>query len=220
MVKKNKQADKSLTQTWTSSHVYGHCLAHHPTRLLYVHIPKCASMWVRQYLKHCLHLNDGTGWDGANFTDPDLQDYRAIVILRDPIDRWISACPGIRPGASPDDFGTPVLDSLETAVKSLSAMTWDEHVHPQTNFIKGLKKQPIYIRCDQQVGPSLRRLLNKFAFKVPDLIPAVNTSRDMPDRLPYQQAWREICKLPMIQTAFREIYKHDYELIQRASFYT
>lgn len=196
---------------WSSSHEFGSCLVNHDHGLVYVHIPKCASMWARQYL---IEINQG--WQTGNFTQADVQHYRPIVILRDPLDRWISHCPGVWGGSTAENFflSDSVADDLET----MRGMLWDEHVHPQSRFLSGLQSGACWVNCDAQLALNFHDLMGKLGFDVKAPGPAINVSAS--EKRPYQSAWQDILSRDPYRQVFEEMYQADRLLISRATFHT
>lgn len=85
--------DKFPRATWKSSHVYGEGQKNDLRKLCYWQIPKCASMWMRSYLVQLGQDRYEDIWTAANFTIDNMDGYKSVVLLRDPVERWISACP-------------------------------------------------------------------------------------------------------------------------------
>ena len=127
--------------TWTSSHVYGQGLVNQQKKFCYFNIPKCASMWMRKYLSDMGKEQLEYSWANCNFTSDNLDKHIPLVLLRDPVDRWISACPAIG-----------VIENIVTNVRAIANVlvqidSWmaDEHTTPQFDFIDGLNlSQAVY----------------------------------------------------------------------------
>ncbi len=64
-------------------HVFGECLSHADSNLMYVYIPKNATSWTKPNLKDW-------GWETFNYHTDDLYHKHAMIVLRDPIERWLS----------------------------------------------------------------------------------------------------------------------------------
>jgi len=64
-------------------HLFGDCMGHPDSDLIYVNIPKNASSWTKQRLID-------SGWEFYNYHSDNLYHKHAIIVLRDPVDRWLS----------------------------------------------------------------------------------------------------------------------------------
>jgi len=64
-------------------HTFGECMSHQDTNLMYVNIPKNASSWTKPNLQDW-------GWEHFNYHTDNLYHKHALVVLRDPIQRWLS----------------------------------------------------------------------------------------------------------------------------------
>ena len=75
--------DSGLGELWESrGHIQGQCMSHADSQYMYINIPKNASSWTKpNLLDH--------SWEFYNYRTDNL-DKQALVVLRDPVDRWIS----------------------------------------------------------------------------------------------------------------------------------
>ena len=64
-------------------HVFGECMSKSDSDLMYINIPKNASSWTKPNLKDW-------GWEFYNYHLDNLYHKKALVVLRDPVDRWLS----------------------------------------------------------------------------------------------------------------------------------
>lgn len=67
----------------TQNHVFGECMSSPNTDLMYIYIPKNASSWTKPNL---LDWN----WEFYNYHNDNLFHKHSIIVLRDPIERWLS----------------------------------------------------------------------------------------------------------------------------------
>lgn len=119
-------------------HVFGQCVTNNDHDWLHVNIPKNASVSANDLLINNL------GWQHSNFhTDESLTGRRAIIFLRDPIDRWVSGiCEYFY--RNYEQFGCTTLDGifekLTPAMLDLifSRVAFDEHTEKQVYFLEGL----------------------------------------------------------------------------------
>lgn len=143
---------------WKSHH-FGTCLVRHKDKLVYVNIPKCASEWA----KHIF------GGERHNFIDTPLpDDYRYIVILRNPNTRLVSGiCEWLKRYTN-IDAGNPILDNPD--VISLITGTGgahDEHTELQSRFIQGIPLEKIiFFKCDQHLKTNLEHWMMENNVKI------------------------------------------------------
>jgi hypothetical protein len=202
----------TLAATWTSTHVYGECLAHHEKKLLFVKIPKCASSWCDDFLARMGNLDQKNIWQGANFQDPALKNYQILTVLRDPIDRWISVAPAkdkINTWSSEQEIQEELYDLLPLYIK-------DEHLAPQHGFLIGAD---ISNAMCFEFGPELSRDFVDFfhakGMKTPFCGDPINQGK----RSFAREFWRQILLRETFRQRLREIYGQDYDLLHHVKFW-
>jgi hypothetical protein len=154
-------------------------------------------------------------WWKCNFTTDDLGHSRPLIILRDPIQRWISAVPAREhmQRISADERG---LDGL---FNNLESWLYDEHSARQTDFIAGLDQtNAIYFYCDKDLSRNVEHFLQ--AQGVNFTAPAPTNEQET-DVLTKQSAkiWQELLSRPKYYSKFRETFAADYALIESVKFY-
>ena len=197
--------------TWTSSHVYGQGLVNHASRLSYFNTPKCASMWMRAYL-----AKFDNAWVSANFTQQDMIGYCPIVLVRDPVERWVSMCPGV------DEM--PGIVKRESSIDRIFAnfrdWTQDEHTTPQYDFIDGLDlTDAVYFWCDKNLSGNVKHFFDSIGF--PDIDPPAPVN-EQPKTEQFKESsdiWRTILSTPKYLEQFKQTFKRDYDLINQIKFY-
>jgi hypothetical protein len=132
---------EKLLKSWSNlghrfgGHIFGQCMVATNPELLYVHIPKNASTWSKTQLSPL-------GFEADNYLlNPDLVKKPTLVILRDPVERWISGISWYMTLNHQD-----LLEPCETDTKIrstiLSIMTtrvvMDPHTIPQSVFLQGI----------------------------------------------------------------------------------
>ena len=197
--------------SWSSSHVYGEGEKNTARKLAYYHTPKCASVWARAFLAQ---QTKADAWEPTNFLDETLDDYTKIVVVRDPVERWISACPGRDVVA---DFDSHQLSQLFDNLKSWQA---DEHTAPQFDFIDGLDlSNAVYFMCDDTLSVKMQHFFHLQGFENYQA-PDVTNARD-DDTLTRQSSriWRNILSKPEYFSRFKIAYKQDYDLLESIKLY-
>ena len=198
--------------TWTSPHVYGDISCNHHRKLFYVNIPKCASMWMRQYISIFGHTCEDT-WVGGNFITDDLENYTPIILLRDPIKRWASHSPG----AEFIIHDSQHFQNLDNIFKNLGDWIKDEHTAPQTDFIAGLDlNRAVFFYCDKNLSKNVEHYFHahKFDDKPPN---SINERLQIYDES--SRVWEEILNTPKYFGMFKQHFQKDYDLINSVTFY-
>lgn len=143
--------DSFINHYSEQGHIFGECFCDPTSSLIYVNIPKNASMWTRNILKD-------NGWYSTNYHINQLYDQTAIVVLRDPVPRWISGIAeyfwNLNPKIEIKDF-TPVL--LDVIFDRVGV---DSHTERQTYYIDGLNvDKSIYFWQDNTYRYNLNHFL-------------------------------------------------------------
>lgn len=204
--------DAEFIDQWTSKgHRYGECLSHPDSEFMYVYIPKNASSWTKPNLKDW-------GWEVYNYHTDEL-DKKAIVVLRDPVDRWAS---GI--GEYLTRYHKPfVLDNQETLDLIYDKITFDDHTERQVNFLHGLDTDRcVFFKFDytyrelfgqfveQHIGPNRYK---SYAY--------MHESSKYPEtRQRYKDFFTEqINQDSALRTRIKQHFAADYELLENVEFY-
>jgi hypothetical protein len=106
---------------------------------VYVNIPKNASSWLKDQI-------DGTLF---NYVTDSIPDSTYIIVLRDPIERWIS-------GAAQSFIGCSTEDDyffLNIGFNAIfDQILFDEHTAPQKAFLKDINfENVVWFRCDENL---------------------------------------------------------------------
>ena len=106
------------------------------SRLIYVNIPKNASSWIS------LQFNQGVNHDATNINYYDVVDLtqcRFIVILRDPLDRWISGMTQMiytEPETDLDGVANSMnIDTFDWETV-IATVAYDNHTQKQIHFTR------------------------------------------------------------------------------------
>ena len=152
----------SIHQTRWSGHRFGTCLVRHEDKLVYVNIPKNATQWAKSQI----------GGQRHNFIDNPLpNDYRYLVILRDPRKRlvsgiceWLKRYTNIRPG-------NPILDNPDVITLLVGqGGAHDEHTELQACFIEGVPiERTTFFKCDETLKETVEHWFeeNKLLIHIP-----------------------------------------------------
>lgn len=146
----------------------------HDQSYVYVNIPKNASCWMKENF-------GGYRYDYINraFVDPVnsaitlkkglLNEPLYIIILRDPIDRWLSGVAQFFHGIGPSDINHFTIKGMQWLFEKIE---FDDHTRSQAHFIDHCipKDRITWFYCDHQLVSDLRSWIqNKFDIPIFDL---------------------------------------------------
>lgn len=197
-------------------------------------IPKNATSYIGDW-------GERHGWRpvSARMAIPGIREL--IVVLRDPVDRWVSGisqyiCTYIQSVYGPNG---PVFDldevtdhdyflSADTFIEQYTDLTerilfdaasrFDDHVWPQSELIDGLMFG--IPRTYFMVGPNLTSELSEYlGLSVVEGLDR-NSGQDNPDQKKIQAFMRSrLAARPELEVRLRRHYKNDYDLINSVQFY-
>jgi hypothetical protein len=197
-----------------------------------LNIPKNASSYVSSW-------SGALGWSPQSCHNLPLEVKEMCVILRDPVERWISGMAqylngyilhvrGPQGPVFPNDPFDPVLDRRITAeafIESYNLIAerfifdqinrFDDHVWPQSELCAdicvGMPRR--YIMMDQQFDQHVSQYFD--AEPMPDLYR--NSGSDNPDQQALQEFLRDrLVKRPELRERVIKAYASDYDFIERA----
>jgi len=192
-------------------HVYGECMSQPGTDLMYVHIPKNASSWTKPNLRDF-------GWEFFNYRTDHL-DKHAIVVLRDPVDRWLSGIAEYMYLYHRNiDFafvGRAFFDLV------FDRITFDDHTEHQVKFIDGLDTNKCtFFMCGKDYAENFGRYIeelygpNRYASYAPQHVSELSDDRRRFKKI-FQQQLTNSKYLEQIKNHFAA----DYQLIDSVQFY-
>lgn len=135
------------------NHIFGECMSLSNIQYMYVNIPKNASSWTRNNL---LRYN----WEFYNYHTDDLYHKHAIIVLRDPIERWLSGIAeymylyhrNIDPAHFSKSFFNLVFDRI----------AFDDHTEKQVLFFNELNlNNCTFFYCDVKYKEYIRNFISK-----------------------------------------------------------
>jgi hypothetical protein len=202
--------DHSLTEWKHKGHVYGECMSQSDSDLMYVYIPKNASSWTKPNLKDW-------GWEFYNYRADNLNKH-ALVILRDPVERWLSGIAEYFTLYYPE-FTIPFY---ETQRLIFDRIVFDDHTEKQSKFLVGLDTDNCtFMRCDTDYRHNFSTFIrdrlgdNKYYdYKYQ------HTSEESPQRKRLKIIFQQLLdKNPKYIEQIRDYYEDDYKLINSVKFY-
>lgn len=132
----------------------GHCLTSPDESWVYIPITKNASSFTEYILKK------KCDWKDSNFiANHNLQNSQILVVLREPIDRWLSGVVEHFARKNPPDSGVR-LDNEHLLHYVFHQCVLDEHSELQVNFLNGIEsKNCTFIRLNDNYTKSLSNFM-------------------------------------------------------------
>jgi hypothetical protein len=205
--------------------------------LIYVHVPKNASCWVKHHLSQTCSTLYNYYHQGF-----DATKHIALVVLRDPVERWISAMGQVLVGNRPDYYMH--VDNLDWDKITRKIMR-NNHMQPQHEFFANIPHDRIvWFRCDDKLTENFSNFLKHYNLTI-NLLPAdqdagniFNVTKKIPERIinthlgldefnylapPQQEIVDKIKnvldKNPEYVERIKQLYKEDYQLLNTVPYY-
>jgi hypothetical protein len=139
--------------------------------LIYVNIPKNASSWTKHhtpgYLFNYRTKTFCQDFDGSKWSE-HLNNDQYIVILREPINRWVSGLAQYLYGWAPDH--SLHINNVDWNM-IFDTVVFDSHTYRQCNFIQGIDHSKIiWLRCDDTLSKNYSKIIEQFTGTPVDLI--------------------------------------------------
>jgi len=192
------------------------------SQLVYVNIPKNASSWIS------LQFNQGINRDAENINYYDIVDLtqcRFIVVLRDPLDRWIA-------GMTQMIYTEPATD-LDGVANNMNIDTFDwdlvmekiehdNHTQKQVDFIHDIPQdQIVWLKFDDQLKDNFINLMLSYGCDVEikksdkDNITLKNSAKHSV----IKKITDKLNQHPEYRQKIIDHYHEDYALINSVKFY-
>ena len=197
----------------TKGHVFGECMSKSDTDLMYIHIPKNASSWTKP------NLQDWK-WEFYNYHTDNLYHKHAIIVLRDPIERWLSGIAEyfyLRHRCYQDDYITPGMFDL-----IFDRVAFDDHTEKQILFIENLNlNNSTFFYCDSGYREKFSKFLESYG--MPNRYTFYEYQYQTIDNA-FKTKWKRIFtniinEIPEYQKKLEWYFAADYRLIQSVKFY-
>lgn len=204
-------------------------VANNISGLVYVQIPKNASCWMKYHLQQARSIDYNYYEQGF-----DPKKNLALVVLRDPVERWISAMGQILIGNTPDcHMHIDNLDWNDITQKIVR----NNHTQPQHEFFANIPHDRIvWFRCDNFLKEKFSNFLNQYNLKI-NLLPQeldvnniFNVTIKVPEKIiaNYQAPPQQVI-VDKIQTVLdqhpgyidriKDLYQQDYRLFNSVPYY-
>jgi hypothetical protein len=204
------------TNLHTSRHSIGGCYYSHEHQTKWINVPKNASSTLKEVFGTAL------GWPRGNYlNDPTLASYKTIVVLRDPIERWISAI--VQYG-----FHTSLIsaDDLRDVDSSLvrymfTNINFDTHTAKQRTYLFNLDLQNttfFKMETPDLVKDVTSYLMQQGIMSEPVTVHSRNVTTDERAKDESMALIREAIKKESYMANIKKFYSDDFELISSVKF--
>ena len=201
-----------LNEWQHKGHCYGECMSHPNTDLMYVYIPKNASSWTKPNLLDW-------GWEFYNYHTDQLNK-TAIVVLRDPVERWLSGIAEYF--ALYQNTTNDLVDNKSLQQIIFDRITFDDHTEKQVKFVQGLDTSKcIFLWCDDDYRKNFSQLVaehvgaNRY-----DQYDFQHVSEQNHDRKHFKEIFKQLLdQEPKYLERVKQHFANDYKLIEQTKFY-
>jgi len=201
-------------QHWQpKGHTFGSCMSLLGADLMYVNIPKNASSWTKPNLQDFK-------WEFYNYHYDHLYKRHAMIVLRDPVDRWLSGiCEYFALYHADIDVSefTPAFYRL-----IFDQITFDDHTEKQVYFIEGLDTENCtFFMCDENYRKNFTDFLQSRGLLTRNYsnYDYQHTTEGSNVRTKFKNIFKPLLDIPENRTKVQDHYKLDYELISKVKFY-
>ena len=177
---------------------------------MYVYIPKNASSWTKPNLLDW-------GWEFFNYRTDGLNKH-ALVVLRDPVDRWLSGIAEYLTLYHP----TMQVPFKETEELIFDRITFDDHTECQVKFIQGLDTDNCtFMWCDEFYRNNFSRFVTEYMGSNKYYnYNYQHVSEDSASRKRFKAIFKRILdNEPKYLTRIKHHFADDYKLIEQVQFY-
>jgi hypothetical protein len=188
-------------------------MSHPDTNLMYIYIPKNATSWTKP------NLLDWK-WENYNYHKDNFYHKTAIIVLRDPVDRWVSGIAeylylyhrNLKPGSH---LPIGILDLI------FDKVSFDDHTERQIYFIEGIDpNKSVFFKCDFDYRRKFSHYL--YTQNMPNNYSTYDFQH-VSSEYPERQEWKKFIRHQLENSKYlfqiQQYFKLDYELINQVQFY-
>lgn len=189
-------------------HVFGECMSKPDTDLMYINIPKNASSWTKPNLKDW-------SWEFYNYHTDNLYDKHALVVLRDPMERWLSGIAEYMTLYHVDADPTAWFDLI------FERIAFDDHTESQLLFLQGINlNNCTFFLCDKNFKSNFSDFLNKHDMPNSyDRYEDQHVTANSPERARFKNIFAEALKNSKYNQKVEWYFEKDYKLLRSVQFY-
>ena len=180
--------------------------------LVYIPIPKNSSSYIGQLLLK-------NNWNIGNFLTTDLTNKQLIILLRDPIDRWISGiaeylCSSLlKNGRTSDD----IIKNWNGIVQDLvfDQVIFDDHTEKQVYFIQSIPRENcVFFNSAKQPEQAVKQYLTTYDVDLNiDIVIDRNQTQGNKYKEPLVNFLRDqLAQNPSLTNKLMNTYREDYTL--------
>ena len=207
----------SFYEHWhPKGHLFGTCMSSRDSDLMYVNIPKNASSWTKPNLLD-------QKWEFYNYHFDHLYHKHALVVLRDPVERWLS---GICEYFTLYHRNIDVAQINQAFIDLLmDTITFDDHTEKQVYFIEGLEpRKCTFFWCDKDYRLYFSQFLKNQGIPNPYAnFEYQHTTENRQDgdnkRSEFKKIFAPLLDNPKYLERVKQHYEKDYKLINRVQFF-
>ena len=178
------------------------------TDLMYINIPKNASSWTKPNLKDW-------GWEFYNYHTDNLYHKHAIVVLRDPVERWLSGIAEYMTLYHVNADPIPWLDLI------FERIAFDDHTESQVLFIQDINiNNCTFFLCNEDFKNNFSDFLNKH--NMPNSYNRYehqHVSASSPERTRFKNIFTQALENSKYKQQVEWYFEKDYKLIRSVQFY-
>jgi hypothetical protein len=204
-------------QRWAHrGHQFGNCMTRDDLDWMYVNIPKNATTWTKPILfDH--HFKE------YNYHHDNLYHKRSIILLRDPLERWLSGISEFFRLLESDNTAVDLKDLNRKSFYEmiLDIVIFDDHTEQQVCFIADLDhKKNIYFKCNSQYRLNFSHWMH--SYNMPgnyDHLEYQYTTESDPQKAQFQKYLKEFLTEERYVNRIKSYYRLDYNLINSVKFW-
>ena len=202
-------------------HRHGTCWVNRDWGWCYVNIPKNGSNTFKEILKY-------RGFSEGNFNDESLENFKSFTVLRDPVERYISAYLEIldryleKHARLPDRYPLPcafisdptlsMLNRFDEFLQISEFALFDEHIQQQSWFLRQADGQHFQFDAVfnlETLNRDWHQFLARWKLSLPSELPRRYTSRRSDEQRTLR---RQIYNSPSLLSRIRNLYLADIKL--------
>jgi hypothetical protein len=214
-----KSAKEIYFDYWThKGYNYGECHYNQTIKNIYIHIPKNASTNTKQSITHANFLQSNV------INSPIFPEYEsAVVILRDPVERWISGISTyLAVYYNTDDFLLDIRNNKWFFDLLFERISFDDHTEQQVFFLQPFDLSNAYFFYADNDLSALEYRLTQFYLGEGVKISFDSAFRNYSKNNPICKFFQEFLFDSKNRKYLEQIKKHfdnDYQLINSVQFY-